>query len=775
MKSYLRISRAGAALAAMTFCTAAVLSGCGSEQKEQPLDPCGDVLTGTDEASPWVTQHTGVATYRYRARPADLSVEFDLLDADEQILGVLTVSSHSESEGDPSFMRAHLAPADGPELEMEVREGLSPEGHYRVLAQMERDGEQLALRADFGEEVCTATEPDADFPSCVGGLDLTRPGYALPSCGWSREHIGRGDEALTSLTYFAPHQSGSDLSSMGGLRNLPSGQYATLEVLDAGRLTEGGDVEKWLGDLGADQLLGTAEEQLLTLVYLDAPWRGEVQEHANYCKAPDVFPERKFSQCASTDVSDDDSSPNPLALIERIPDCLDDLTFGEDPEGFDFGCKSYGCLGWLWGDPHLSTHDGLSYDFQGAGEYIIAQSLDGEPWSVQARFEPVEGARDLPACRNVTVATAVATQVGERRVAFYADGPGLALYIDGQPFELGSAPLDLPQGARVERDGGSEYIIAWPSGEQMRVGGAGSVWMEFVLPAERSSAVAGLLGYFSSSIEDDFRTRDGQVLTAPLDYDQLYDTFGDSWKVEQDETLFDYFEASGPQDFYIADFPQRGVDFTDLPAGERDTAREVCLRQGVRDPHRIESCILDYVCMQSEEVAAQSAQVDDPVATSTSDLMIIGQIREVESLAEADMSREEVCPIGPMAYLVPEGPSIELTEPLELDKPQMTLAAGETVRPYFLHLAHLPELESEVRGQIVFGKPLGGVLISAEGLSASAATLGLAASYPNEGAAGLESGQDTVLLEPDGQTLSVSLDSQDDADQLRVILVEGGI
>jgi hypothetical protein len=62
------------------------------------------------------------------------------------------------------------------------------------------------------------------------------------------------------------------------------------------------------------------------------------------------------------------------------------------------------------GDTHLTTFDGLLYDFQAAGDFILAET--GPDFVVQTR--QVSGAPTWP---NASVNKAVATRMGKTRVA----------------------------------------------------------------------------------------------------------------------------------------------------------------------------------------------------------------------------------------------------------------------------------------------------------------------------------------------------------------------
>ena len=62
--------------------------------------------------------------------------------------------------------------------------------------------------------------------------------------------------------------------------------------------------------------------------------------------------------------------------------------------------------GYSWGDPHYVTADGLKYDMQGCGEFVLVETVDEndpDPVMVQTRTERVGG--------NLSINTAMATEV----------------------------------------------------------------------------------------------------------------------------------------------------------------------------------------------------------------------------------------------------------------------------------------------------------------------------------------------------------------------------
>ena len=82
------------------------------------------------------------------------------------------------------------------------------------------------------------------------------------------------------------------------------------------------------------------------------------------------------------------------------------------------------CTGGGWGDPHITTVDGVHYDFQSAGEFTALREDDFE---VQTRQRPVPTAtvpgreRIHRAGGCVSIYSAVALRIGSNRVSLAAE------------------------------------------------------------------------------------------------------------------------------------------------------------------------------------------------------------------------------------------------------------------------------------------------------------------------------------------------------------------
>lgn len=187
------------------------------------------------------------------------------------------------------------------------------------------------------------------------------------------------------------------------------------------------------------------------------------------------------------------------------------------------------------GDPHIYTFDGLHYDFQATGDFVLVRSLEGD-LEVQVRQTPWVNP-------GTTVNTGLATVVDGNRVEFYADRPqpiindlSVTLAIGtSQALGNGSISRSSISGYGIE---GDLYTITYANGAVLKNAVYHGFLMDPTLDLVGSQNVVGLLGNNNGNAGDDLALRDGTLLTNPLAPENLYGAFSSSWQVADNESLF---------------------------------------------------------------------------------------------------------------------------------------------------------------------------------------------------------------------------------------------
>ena len=251
-----------------------------------------------------------------------------------------------------------------------------------------------------------------------------------------------------------------------------------------------------------------------------------------------------------------------------------------------------------WGDPHLVTYDGLKYDFQAAGEFVLTR---GSGLEVQVRQEQW-------GTRNVSVNTATATRVGGDRVAFYAwETPPLR--VEGSPTEVEEGmTVTLPGGGAVSREA-SLYRVDWPvGGTYLEVRVQTDHLNVFVRPDLGITDLRGLLGNRNGSRDDDLALdqEPPEILVSPS-FAEIHGELADSWRItDVADSLFDYPEATGPQDYnrFYPFFPPGPITLGDLDPEAVAWAQAVCTELGIADPQIYESCVLDVALTGDPDFAS---------------------------------------------------------------------------------------------------------------------------------------------------------------------------
>jgi hypothetical protein len=271
-------------------------------------------------------------------------------------------------------------------------------------------------------------------------------------------------------------------------------------------------------------------------------------------------------------------------------------------------------IGTSLGDTHLTTFNGLFYDFQAAGDFTLAEVASG--FEVQTR--QVSGAPTWP---NATVNKAVAARFGKTQVAICSASPGTdettRVIVDGKltPMEDGKTLL-LPEGGDIRR-GGDVYLLVGKDGDSVRAGVNsynGTTWIDVSVGLGRwPSAAKGLIANVNGNINQ-IATRDNIVLTNPFDFDELYHRFADSWRVGDRESMLSVCNAETPIERGIPKVPFYAKD---LAPNVREKALTVCNAAGVKPGALLDACTLDVAVIGQDAAAKVFVGATAPTAVGT--------------------------------------------------------------------------------------------------------------------------------------------------------------
>lgn len=366
-------------------------------------------------------------------------------------------------------------------------------------------------------------------------------------------------------------------------------------------------------------------------------------------------------QCAPDEIS---SLPSPLPSVDRLTAALAGEKTGGQLVVTRHRLKEY-CrkdktppktggptgAGGSNGDPHLTTHDGLKYDFQAAGEFVLVRA--GGDLEIQARQEPWKLGKTV--IRSVTINTQFAIKVGAGRATFSPASGQPAVRVNGAAPQTLAAGASVAVGSGRITSDGEQLTATWPDGSQAVIWPVGS-WglaISVDLAAGRAGQTRGLLGDFDNDGLDDLQTRGGKRVpftaeqapwpglnrvriadpTDPKFADRLYDTFGDSWRISQKESLLDYGKGETTATFTDRSIPRKLIEADDLSDGKRQQAEATCRAAGVTAPAALEDCILDVVLTGQAAFAASAAKEESLVSTTWTRLAAGGSRSGPVSLA----------------------------------------------------------------------------------------------------------------------------------------------
>lgn len=266
-----------------------------------------------------------------------------------------------------------------------------------------------------------------------------------------------------------------------------------------------------------------------------------------------------------------------------------------------------------FGDVHFSTPDGLVFDIQDVGDFVLLQSTDGTV-VIQSRQEA------LDIRPGVSVNTATVMNVAGDSLEFYLN-PQPTLLVNGIDTPLPDGGLDLPQGGVVsgsitqstigpEETEPNDFEIDWPDGNTAaRVLFKRDSHLDIgVVRLAGDLTFEGVLGNLDGDPDNDMTLRDGTVIEQPANENKVR-RFADSWRVPEPESLVSVGEAPVPAPGATEDL----VTPEDLDPAAVEEATQACEDAGVDDPLAVETCVYDVAATGNEDFVDSSATLQEAV------------------------------------------------------------------------------------------------------------------------------------------------------------------
>jgi PGF-CTERM protein len=233
--------------------------------------------------------------------------------------------------------------------------------------------------------------------------------------------------------------------------------------------------------------------------------------------------------------------------------------------------------------------------------------------------------------RDVSVVSAVATQLGDRNVTIDARDDEL-LTVDGATESLSAGESTTVGDGEIFRTQ-DRYIVVYPGADgevddgdtRMEVTVVGDR-LDVIVEPNRTAvdSMAGLLGSPNGNPADDIARADGTTLSRPLAFEELYGQFRDDWRVTDETTLFDYENGNGPATYYDPTYPSEPVTVDDLGDEALAEATTVAQNAGLEPgTAAYRDAVIDYALTEDRSFVTSATRT-----TSETDVTVDGTASE---------------------------------------------------------------------------------------------------------------------------------------------------
>ncbi|XP_019630499.1 PREDICTED: sushi domain-containing protein 2-like [Branchiostoma belcheri] len=194
---------------------------------------------------------------------------------------------------------------------------------------------------------------------------------------------------------------------------------------------------------------------------------------------------------------------------------------------------------WTFGDPHFITLDGVSYTFNGAGEFLLLVVNNGQ-FSVQGRMEQL-ASNGSALSATILTALVMKENSSETVQVQLSEVRTMDVLVDGHLQDFQELTVQEFNGFMVTVETASEARISFNSGIGVAVRAVEDMLsIAVTLPRFARGNTVGLLGKWNGDPADDLTTPDGAVVPADSSTQDIHYQFGLLWMISEEDSLFTY-------------------------------------------------------------------------------------------------------------------------------------------------------------------------------------------------------------------------------------------
>ena len=265
-------------------------------------------------------------------------------------------------------------------------------------------------------------------------------------------------------------------------------------------------------------------------------------------------------------------------------------------------------LGWMFPDPHLITFDGLRYNFQTVGDFVLVKDTNGSPFQVQAQLTAPAGVS------TYTIITEIGIQVGADVVTIDPTRSA-PVWVDGEPVTFTGGTFALALGQITKN--GNTYVVTLGTGESVTANvGIQDLSVSVSLgPFAQHNSVEGLLGNYNGDPLFDLTLPDGTIIN-PNAATEVYGVFANAWQVTPATSLLaddpgqTTATSTDPAD------PSQLISVSSFPAQAIASATQVVEQAGITDPGLQQAAIYDYLVTGDPSLVSVEANLQQQGVTT---------------------------------------------------------------------------------------------------------------------------------------------------------------